>query len=91
MAYVTPLGWLNDDPQNCIRASMEVGPSAPVTDVAGLSPVAAQKLRLIYNISTIGALEDYIIYNGYPAAVEFCEESRFILSLRVARKLKFMQ
>ena len=90
MSYITPLGWLNDDPENCIRACLDLNRDSYPSDLVGLGPSLENKLNNIYNIKTVGELEDYIVYNGFPGAIDLKEETKFIISLRLARNLKFM-
>ena len=90
MSYTTPLGWLNDDPENCIRACLELNRDSYPSDLLGLSPSIEIILKNVYNIKTVGELEDYIVYNGFPGAIHLKEETKFIISLRLARNLKFM-
>ncbi len=87
MACITPLGWISDDAEKTIRSSLDVDGNNTVRDMVGIGPAVARDLNNLHNILTINDLVGYVLYNGFPNDARISDETKFVLSLRCARKL----
>ena len=87
MTCITPLGWINDDADHAIRSSMDVDGNNTVMDMVGIGPSVARDLKNLHNIFTINDLVGYVLYNGFPNDARIGDDTKFVLSLRCARKL----
>lgn len=81
--------WFHEDPTAVLKLTLEVPRENKVTDIIGVGPSLQWKLQYEYDIIDIGDLIDFVKKNGFPAGIEFKEESKFAISYRVAHD--FMQ
>ena len=81
MAYIVPLGWINDDAEGAIRSTLNLTGNESCTDIAGIGPSVKYSL----NIDTVNDLVGYVLYNGFPSGMN--NETVFMLSILCARKI----
>ncbi len=79
-----PLNWVHEDPKYAIEETIKVSRDNKTTDILGIGPMCCEFLNQMYDITTIGELEDHISEYGFP---EFLKpDTRFVLSVRIGLK-----
>ena len=79
-----PLWWVHEDPKYAIEETIKVPASYSLLNLLGVGPYLSEFFKQMYNITTIGELEDHISEYGFP---EFLKpDTRFVLSVRIGLK-----
>ena len=76
-----PLGWVHEDPKYAIEETIKVPASSSLLNILGMGSYMCEFFKQMYNISTVGELEDHIINYGFPSILK--PETKFVLSVRI--------
>ena len=80
----SPLWWVHEDPKYAIEETIKVPASYSLLNILGVGPCLSEFFKQMYNITTIGELEDHIINHGFPSILK--PETKFVLSVRIGLK-----
>ena len=78
--------WFHEDPEHTLRSQITQSENNELVNIYDLSISQCWDLEKEFNIYTIGKLVDYIIHYGFPKGVEFSERTKFVLTMRAAKK-----
>ena len=89
MAFINALGWINDDADYAIRATMNLTGNEKVTDIPGIGPSMAYRMENAFRIMTVNDLVGYVLYHGFPETdvITLADDSKFMISLLCAKRV----
>jgi len=79
-----PLGWVHEDPKYAIEETIRVPRENRTTDIMGIGPMCCEFLKQMYDITSVGELEDHIKEYGFPEILK--SDTKFVLSVRIGLK-----
>ena len=90
MTFTNALGWINDDAEYAIRATMNLSGNESVTDIPGIGPSLAYRMENAFRIMTVNDIVGYVLYHGFPNndIITLNDESKFMISLLCAKRVK---
>ena len=79
-----PLDWVHEDPKYAIEETIRVPRENRTTDIMGIGPMCCEFLKQMYDITSVGELEDHIKEYGFPEILK--SDTKFVLSVRIGLK-----